>query len=134
MKKVFLMLAATMIGSPALAKPVYLTCTFPGENGKSRDFSVTFDEETQSLSYTSPTGYTTKLPNVVFKANAVVAQNTDISSGLYTTDHWEINRATGAVSRTVKMGSVRFPDKIPEQTLTADNGACATAKTLPRKF
>jgi hypothetical protein len=134
MGKSGLILLVAFVASPLDAKPVYLSCKFTNNDGSVRDFAVTFDEETQTASYTAPTGFVQKLPNVVFNPNEVIASNSEMmSSGILDVEQWEISRVTGAVVRTTTMSVPRYP-QIKPTTTTPDNGICAPVKQEPRKF
>ena len=134
MKKVVLVLTLGLVASPVKAEAVYLVCTLTAESGASSNFAVAFDEEAQTMSYTTPKGYVKKLPNVVFNPNDVVgSESSSSSSGMLTVEQWEISRVTGAVIRTYTMSVPRYPQLRGGEPMVS-NGTCSPVKAEPRKF
>lgn len=134
MKKAILVLTLGLVASPVEAQAVYLECTFTDNGGASRDFAVAFDEEAQTMSYTTSKGFVKKLPNVVFNPNEVVgSESSSSSSGILTLEQWEISRVTGAVIRTFTMSVPRYPQLEGGKPMVS-NGTCSPVKAEPRKF
>jgi hypothetical protein len=133
MRKASLLLTLAFVAAPVGAKAVYLDCAFPSKDGAVRNFAVAFDEDAQTMSYTTPTGYVNKLPNVVFNPNEVIGSESSSSSGILTVSQWQISRVTGAAIRTTTMSVPRHPQINPGEPFT-DNGTCSPVKAEVRKF
>ena len=121
-------LILTLLALPAIAKPVYLTCSTTFKGDPPRDFLVTIDEETGKVTHQFANG-TTFNADGLFTATEVSYKKVNCGSTCMT-QQFTINRVDLSVTSSLII-SARNVGEAPPMTST---GTCTLQAAPARQF
>jgi hypothetical protein len=126
--KVIVGLVLSALAFPAVAEPVYLTCSTTFKSDPPREFSVTIDEDTGKVTHQFSSG-TTFNADGLFTATEVSYKKVNCSSTCMT-QQFTINRVDLSVTSAIIISARNVGASAPIKA----NGACTLQTAPARQF